>query len=195
MNKHSIIKQVEKIVKKNYYGELHHGWPHLNRVRNYAVHIAKKEGADAFVVALAALMHDIAKIKYGSTVKNHAKKSALMAGLILEKIGLEKEIIEKVCNCIKTHSRNEAPYPKTLEQKCLYDADGLELVGAVGVMRSALYAAYYHKNWKEMLRKVRTRIKANHSFTTKTGKRIAHKRISLIKKFYEEMELELNWKK
>ncbi|MBR9679168.1 MAG: HD domain-containing protein [Nanoarchaeota archaeon] len=197
MNKNSItsiINHVEKIVKKDYSGELHHGWAHLNRVRNYAVYIAEKEGADAFIVELAALMHDIAKIKYGSTVKNHAKKGALMAGIILEKLDLDNNTIKKVCSCINTHSRREPPKPKTLEEKCLFDADGLELVGTVGILRTALYAAYYDKTWNDMLRKVGSRI-SKAKFYTSTGKKIAKKRIKFVKKFYEKMELELNWKK
>jgi uncharacterized protein len=195
MNKRSFIKQLEKHVKNNYRGELHHGWAHLNRVRKYAVYIAEKEGADVFVVEVAALLHDIAKIKYGSTVEFHAAKSARMAKSILRKMGLDAEVINKVYSCINSHSRREPPKPRTLEAKCLYDADGLELVGAVGVMRSALYAAYFHKNWREMLKKVKTRVDANHSFYTNTGKRTARKRITLVKNFYKELELELNWKK
>jgi uncharacterized protein len=195
MENSSLIKQIEKLAKKEFRGDLHHGWSHLNRVRKYAVRIAEKEGADVFVVEIAALLHDISKIKAGYPIENHAAKSAVMAREILKKQDLDNEVIDKVCNTINSHSRRELPNPKTIEQKCLYDADGLELVGAVGVMRSALYASYYHKTWKQMAKKVHTRIKSNHNFTTKTGNIIARKRMTLVKNFYKELELELNWKR
>ena len=150
----TFVKRVEEIVKKNYRGDLHHGWPHLNRVRKYAVYIAKKEGADVEIVELSALLHDIAKIKAGYPIEHHARKGALLAKRILKELGVEKEKIQKICSCINAHSRKESPKPATIEEKCLYDADGLELVGAVGVLRGALYAAYYHKTWKEMAKKV-----------------------------------------
>ncbi len=190
----TFVARVEDYVKKNFQGNLHHGYPHLNRVRNYAVFIAKKEGADTEIVEIAALLHDIAKIKAGKPLDGHAAKGARMAKKILAEMGMDSERIEKVCSCINAHSRREPPMPENLEEKCVYDADGLELVGAVGILRSALYAAYYDKNWSEMAAKVKTRFADDYYFFTKTGRKIAKKRISMVKKFYAELEKELSWK-
>ena len=192
MDKQKFIKKLEKYVKKNFYGNLHHGWPHMNRVRKYAKYIAEKEGADVFIVESAALLHDIAKIKYGSKTKNHAKKGAEMAGKILAKLGLDKETVEKVCGCIKTHSRRERGRPKTIEQKVLYDADGLELIGAVGILRCALCCEDEHSDWKDICRRVKSRLKDIKTFYTETGKKIAEKRIKLIESFYRVLDIELN---
>ena len=194
MNKRGFIRDLEKHVKQFYKGNLHHGWAHLNRVRNYAVHIAKEEGANEFVAEVAALLHDIGKIKHGPTLKNHAARGAGMARRLLKKKGLSRDLVDEVCSCINAHSRKEPPMPKTLNEKVLYDADGLEMIGAVGMMRTALYAAYYDKSWKDMLKKARTRL-GKIKFSTKTGNRIARKRVRLVERFYEELELELNWKK
>ena len=36
-----------------------HDWWHIHRVRSMAVKLAQAEGADLFIVELAALLHDI----------------------------------------------------------------------------------------------------------------------------------------
>ena len=41
-----------------------HDWWHADRVRSLAKHIAAREGADVFVVELAALLHDVADAKF-----------------------------------------------------------------------------------------------------------------------------------
>ena len=38
-----------------------HDWTHVDRVRNLALNLGKKEGADLFVLEIASLLHDICK--------------------------------------------------------------------------------------------------------------------------------------
>lgn len=184
------IKRIEKWIKENYNGDLHHGWPHLDRVRKYALRIGEKEGGDVELLEIASLFHDISKITYGGTVENHAEKSGIIAKEYLESIGMKKGA-EEVYDIIRTHSRREKPDPKTLNQKILYDADGLELIGTVGLMRIGLHAAYCHETWKTMIDKMKERLDMSESFYTKTAKKMARKRLKLIKEFSEELEKEI----
>ena len=41
-----------------------HDWYHIERVRRTALAIGREEGADLFVVELAALLHDVADWKF-----------------------------------------------------------------------------------------------------------------------------------
>jgi uncharacterized protein len=60
MNKNQIIKKTERFVKKALSGEgTGHDWWHIERVRNNAKLINKKEEADGFVVDLTLLLHDV----------------------------------------------------------------------------------------------------------------------------------------
>jgi uncharacterized protein len=64
MTKREIIKKTEGFVKNKMKGDPGHDWSHVNRVRNVALYIGKKEKADLFTVELASILHDIADHKF-----------------------------------------------------------------------------------------------------------------------------------
>lgn len=65
MNKQSVVRQTEDYILHTLSGEsTGHDYWHSWRVRNLAEYIAKREGADLFIVRLAALLHDIADWKF-----------------------------------------------------------------------------------------------------------------------------------
>src|SRR5436853_43604 len=61
-----ILLRVHEDVRKRFTGvdDLAHGWEHVNRVYNLALSIARQEGADSFVVGMAALMHELDDHRY-----------------------------------------------------------------------------------------------------------------------------------
>ena len=62
-----VIQRTEEFVRETLKADsTGHDWWHINRVRNVAVRLAKSEGADQYVVELAALLHDIACLLYTS---------------------------------------------------------------------------------------------------------------------------------
>ena len=69
MTKEGIINKTVLYVKKELCDEgSGHDWWHIFRVWNTAKKLANKEGANMFIVELAALLHDIAdrKLNYGN---------------------------------------------------------------------------------------------------------------------------------
>ena len=62
-----LIRETENYVKAEMsQNDSSHDWNHIERVRNLALHIAKKEGLDqesVLVVELAALLHDLKDCK------------------------------------------------------------------------------------------------------------------------------------
>ncbi|PIZ68623.1 MAG: phosphohydrolase, partial [Candidatus Portnoybacteria bacterium CG_4_10_14_0_2_um_filter_44_20] len=57
-----MIKQIESEAKK-YFEKASgcHDWTHVERVRNLALKIGRKEKADLGILEIAALLHDICK--------------------------------------------------------------------------------------------------------------------------------------
>ena len=110
-----------------------HDLEHALRVREWGKLLAEEEGADATVIELAALLHDIGRS--GAVEKTHAESSAGLAVNILHKTGYSEDIVLRVRDAILAHSLEAGHEPNTLEAKILYDADKLDFVGAIGLGR------------------------------------------------------------
>lgn len=123
-----------------------HDFDHVLRVMVLAEQIACAEGADAGVVRLAALLHDLpAPVEHGTSgddprISHHMAAAARARALLVAR-GLEPGQVEAVAHCIEAHRfRDRSVRPQTLEARCLYDADKLDAMGAIGVARACAYA-------------------------------------------------------
>jgi len=139
-----ITKAVEKFVKENLDES---SFLHSLRVRDWALKIARQEKADLKVVELSALLHDVGKQK--SSFGDHHLKSAKMADTFLKENNIGNPLRLKIISCIKTHmaprklipkmvenfKEDDFPKPVSIEEKCLYDADLMELIGPVGLTK------------------------------------------------------------
>jgi uncharacterized protein len=117
-----------------------HGFDHVLRVCVLAERIAKEEGADLEIVRAAALLHDVAAA--GPDRENHHLVGAAQAREILLALGHPPAQAEAVAHCVQTHRfRKPEDAPQTLEARCVFDADKLDAIGAVGVARAFVYGA------------------------------------------------------
>lgn len=139
-----------------------HDFDHVLRVTQLAVYIATAENADVEVVRLAALLHDVpvpaqpelapvVRSQDSSLRADHHLAAAAYAGKLLEGRGLEPERVANVVHCIAAHRyRDQTITPTTPEARCLYDADKLDSIGAVGIARAFAYAgAHGSRLWRE----------------------------------------------
>jgi len=110
-----------------------HDLEHALRVREWGKVLAEELSADATVIELAALLHDIGRS--GAVEKTHAESSAGLAVNILRKAGYSEDMVTRVRDAILSHSLEAGHEPITLEAKILYDADKLDFVGAIGLVR------------------------------------------------------------
>ena len=138
------LQKIKEIVKEKMRGiSPSHDFSHVIRVYNLCLTIAKEEkNVDLEVLKISALLHDIARRKedLDKTGKiDHAKLSAKMAEKILKDLGYSKEKIEKIKHCIEAHRFKRRLKPKTIEAKILFDADKLDVCGAIGIARSACW--------------------------------------------------------
>jgi len=204
-----------------------HDFSHIMRVYNLCLSIAKEEkGVDLEVLKISALLHDIGRKEEDSdkTGKiDHAVLSAKMAEKILKNLNYPKEKIDKIKHCIETHRFKGKLKPKTIEAKILFDADKLDVCGAIGIARSACWvgenkAKIYSdiplsKYIKENISggKLPGRIidSSKHALNitykiklkniqkklfTKKAKQIAAERIKFTKQFFERLEKEIKGK-
>jgi uncharacterized protein len=120
-----------------------HDYDHILRVYRMAVRLARTAGADLEIVRAAAILHDAEGTTPGGAERaNHHHSSAEFAAEILGAEGWPPERIAAVQHCIRAHRyRDNREPPDTIEAKVLFDADKLDVLGAVGACRTAAYAA------------------------------------------------------
>lgn len=140
----TIIDDAQEFVRKVFENEYSgHDYFHTLRVYNMAVRIASQENADMPVVQLAALLHDVDDIKLSP--ETHENKDR--AAVFLKEHNLPREIIKTVCDIIDEVSfrGKDSVVPKTVEGKCVQDADRLDALGAIGIARAFAYGGNHNR--------------------------------------------------
>lgn len=134
MTKKQIIKKTEEYVKKcmKALPPNVHDFKHVDRVRKWAIKIAKDEKRDVFLAEMAALLHDVGRTKENPPKILHTDIGAKMAYQFLTKNKLiSKKETEEVTYAVANHGRGGQGWLVNITQ----DADKLDGLGAIGLMR------------------------------------------------------------
>lgn len=140
MDRVEVIRQTTDFVRQRLSGEATgHDWWHIERVVTLARRLAREEGADPFIVELAALLHDVADWKFHD---GDLQAGPRVASAWLKQCGVQEQVIEQVCQIIGSLSFKGAAVPTpmtTLEGQVVQDADRLDALGAIGIARAFAY--------------------------------------------------------
>ena len=191
-----------------------HDFSHIERVYKMSERLAQAEGADLEIVHAAALLHDADGTTPGSEARlEHHLRSAEFASRVLTEEGWPQERIQAFQHCIRAHRfRGDKEPPATLEAKCIFDADKLDVLGAIGAVRVTVYAAlagtpFYsqpspqfiatgkevegelHSAYHEHLFKLK---KVEGRLFTQTAKELARARSQYLDAFFEQLIAEIN---
>ncbi len=118
-----------------------HDREHVYRVLYGALEIAETESnVDYDVLIAACLLHDIGrKEQFENPALCHAAVGSKKAAQFLLEHGFDKAYAEKVKQCIQTHRYRKGNPPQSTEAKILFDADKLDVTGAIGIARTLIY--------------------------------------------------------
>lgn len=140
------VDRIKEIVEKELSCSAHK-LDHVMRVHNMCIFLSKyEENVDLDVLVPAALLHDIARVIESKNMTgeiDHAILGSKMAEDILKNLNYEDEKIEKIKHCIITHRYRSGNEPKTIEAKILFDADKLDVIGAIGLARTFMIAGQF----------------------------------------------------
>ena len=193
-----------------------HDWFHIERVYKNSLLIAKTESVDDFVVALGALLHDIADSKFYNGDETIGPK---IAREFLFKLNVDSKTIEHVVKIIENISfksslaSNSVNKFKSIELDVVQDADRLDAIGAIGIARCFNYGGFknralYNPEIAPNLNMTKEEYKTskaptiNHFYekllllkdkmNTNTGKQIAQERhtymLGFLDQFYSEWQ-------
>ncbi len=149
MNGPQLIEDTIAFVKHTLKGaEGGHDWFHIQRVFNNAKSIAKQEPVDSLIVALGALLHDIADAKFhdgdetvGPKVASTFLRSKAVADPVLTHV---VKIIENISFKNSLETTAVAPF-RSLELQVVQDADRLDAIGAIGIARAFNYGGFKNR--------------------------------------------------
>ena len=146
MQEREIIQQTIEFVKQTLAGaEAGHDWFHIERVYKTALTINESAKADSLVVALAALLHDIADSKFNNGDEAIGPR---IAGEFMQSLNLAPEIIQHVQQIIMNMSYKASLGTVNFhshELEVVQDADRLDAIGAIGIARAFTYGGYKNR--------------------------------------------------
>jgi uncharacterized protein len=140
------IKNTIDFVRETLAGaEAGHDWFHIERVYKTALTINEGEKGNPLVVALAALLHDIADSKFngGDEEMGPAKAGAFMSSLSLPG-DLIIHVQQIIRNMSYKASLGEVDFASR-ELDIVQDADRLDAIGAIGIARAFTYGGYKNR--------------------------------------------------
>jgi len=141
-----IIDKTIDFVKETLAGaEAGHDWFHIERVYKTAKHINNLEKGNTLVVALAALLHDIADSKFNGGDEEIGPR---IAGDFLQSLDLDEQTILHVQEIIRNLSFKASLGEITFASKELdivQDADRLDAIGAIGIARAFTYGGFKNR--------------------------------------------------
>lgn len=184
-----------------------HDWQHIERVRQSALAIAREEGADLFVVELAALLHDIADWKFAGGDEEAGPRAAQEWMNSLDAAATTCDHVCRIIRQLSFKGAGVATPMDSLEGSCVQDADRLDALGAVGIARAfayggakgrgmydpavppemhASFAAYKRNSGPTINHFYEKLLLLQDRMNTATGKRLARERHQFMEAFLEQ---------
>ena len=188
-----------------------HDWFHVQRVYKNALLISENENVNKTIVALGALLHDIADSKFHNGDETIGPKKAKA---FLQTQAVSQDTVTHIIKIIENVSFKGGNTLKTFHSKeleVLQDADRLDAIGAIGIARTFNYGGFknrviYNPLIKPKLEMTPQEYKASDAPTithfyekllklkdkmnTSSGKKIAQERHvfmeSFLEQFYQE---------
>lgn len=200
-NKNILYQKAFELVDKYSSNDATHRSDHTKRVLQLVEYLVDKEGVrkqvDMECLTLATIFHDLGSSERIKKLKRsddkfsspeHSEKSIKIAQKFLKVGGFSGEQITKMNKIIASHGTQSSQ--DNLEGDLLHDADLLDGLGLIGVLRIFTFGGQINRDILGSLQWTVQKTQ-NRQFRTKTGQRLGRKRIAKVKQLLEEVGVEL----
>ncbi|MFX1294953.1 MAG: HD domain-containing protein [Promethearchaeota archaeon] len=185
------MQEIEKFARENMVQDFLHGWSHIERVLKYASIINRGVNANWDIIKSAILLHDIG---YGKDREKHHEISAVLAEEFLLTKEIDQDIISNIKHCIISHSRQFAKEkPLSKEAQVVFDADGMDLFGPIGLMRALLSCTLRNQEFECILKKLEWRLQECKNFYNKESKIFVAENSTIIKTYLFRLKKQLEF--
>ena len=147
---YELIEQLREKVKDYFDKDASgHSIDHLERTLNYALYLQSKEGGDVIVIGVASFIHDIHRILGSQQNKFVSPKESLpVVENFLSDLDITNEQKEHILYAIEHHEEymfgEGGVKVQDIESKILQDADNLDAIGAIGIIRTFKYGIVHN---------------------------------------------------
>ncbi len=185
-----------------------HDIDHALRVALFTLRLAGAS-VDPREAIAAALLHDVVNVPKSSPERARASElSARVARELLPGVGFDEPAVESVATAIRDHSYSRGAEPATPLGAALQDADRLEALGAVGILRTAscgarMGASFFDADdpWARSRELDDARFTVDHFFRkllgltetmrTEAGREEARRRVRIMEAFLDALAEEI----
>jgi uncharacterized protein len=184
-----LIEELERIVKEKMspLEGTAHSYEHVDRVVKIAILLAKKEKADIELVQVGAILHDVGRC----VGQPHNETGAKLASEILNKVHYPPQKTRKIARIVLLHNVDSKNKLNSLEEKIVWDADKIDLLGALGIARGFHWCGKQSFNSAVKLA-FETYTPIYDMLNTKSARELAEKRNRETMSFLSALEKELS---
>lgn len=186
-----------------------HDWAHVGRVAATARKLSENENVNLECVLAGVYCHDLINLpKDHPDRKNASTLAAKEAEPFLKQVGFSSQEIEIIKKAIIEHSFSKGLKPSCLEAAIVQDADRLDALGAIGILRCAAVNTQMKSNFydpfdpfaeerelddkKFMIDHYFVKLfKLPELMNTVKGKSIATERVKYMEQFLSELKKEI----
>ncbi|NLO47634.1 MAG: HD domain-containing protein [Clostridiales bacterium] len=170
-----VLDKCEQHKQNAKYGYYDYWNDHIKRVVWHAVDLANQYGADAEIVELGALLHDISMpAEYGERSEHHIY-STEMAETLLAALNYPGDKAERVKKCVFNHPGRNQHLRETIEETCVSDADALAHFDRIPSLFSLVYGVL-GMGLKEGRENVKNRLQGDYrGLSDRTKKKVREK--------------------
>ncbi len=134
-----LINQVEELIREKHGHEEGHDYSHVLAVTDFAIRIAQEisEEVNPFILIVGALFHDLGRIGTHTGVL-HGLRGATLAREYLTATWVSASDRDKILRIVTRHTPTTMIPPETVEERIVYDADALDRLGIMGMLRGIM---------------------------------------------------------
>ncbi len=186
------LEAIWELVQEDLRGEPVASLDHVQRMTEWCNRLGPLAGADMEALLAGALLHDVGVVIDRKTHylvgRDRAREVMAAAGLPEEKHGVAVHVME-------SHSRYGGPEPETPEARVGQDADALEYIGAIGIVRAVVRGMTDGSfdgsvdSFPDYLRTLLGKVES--TFHIAEAADVGHARIAYMREFLTRIEREL----
>ncbi|MFH1063557.1 MAG: HD domain-containing protein, partial [Candidatus Woesearchaeota archaeon] len=134
-----IIEHIVDFVKDKHHRAEGHDYSHVLEVCRLSIEIAReiKDSVDPFILLSGALLHDIGRINAPNGLF-HGIDGAARANELLKSYIDDERVSMSIQRVIVAHTPESMIPPRTPEEKVVFDADTIERLGFMGMVRGIM---------------------------------------------------------